>query len=54
MNCPEHHTPMADAEVVVKMDGVLVNKFDGWLCARCRKIWASTEVSGAIDMRLLS
>lgn len=45
---------MANAEVTIKLDGVLVNKFDGLLCAKCRKIWASTEVSEAINMRMLS
>lgn len=55
MNCPKDKTAMALATVTIKTeDGTQVGGFEGYLCAKCRKIWSSTEVSDAIDMRLLT
>jgi hypothetical protein len=53
-DCPTCRNPMADVQVSISINGEPVQGFKGLLCGKCRKIWSLTEVSDAIDMRLLT
>ncbi|MDE1854517.1 MAG: hypothetical protein KGI38_12335 [Thaumarchaeota archaeon] len=49
-NCPDCNSLMSPCHVKVEMGWA----FDGFLCGKCRKIWASTKVDDSIDLRLLA
>lgn len=42
--CPECRDPLADVTIEINRRGSRVNRFNGYLCAKCRKIWSQTRV----------
>ncbi len=54
VKCPRDGECLASVEVFIAIRGTMeTNRFDGYLCGKCRIIWSETEVSGAIDLTKL-
>lgn len=56
-DCPTCKHPMALVKVSIEVSkgkAIPTWSFSGWLCGSCRKIWSPTEVSDAIDLRMLT